>query len=209
MSTHLFYTPIPLSAHGDLRMLCAYEDGGVMLYRRTVPPCTQTIQGQGWEMLWKCRVHAESVMAMAVSTDASFALTVSADHLIGKYNLNASVEPEEHSSASIGSAFRTKHPGNGAIAIRHDGRVCAVGGWDGKVALYSTKSFKPLGVLVHHKQGCQAVSFLSPVASGDGDVDEDNAMTEKELRERSRWLITAGKEGRVSIWALMNFEKNG
>lgn len=60
MSTHLFYTPIPLSAHGDLRMLCAYEDGGVMLYRRTVPPCTQTIQGQGWEMLWKCRVHAES-----------------------------------------------------------------------------------------------------------------------------------------------------
>lgn len=32
----------------------------------------------------------------------------------------------------MGAAFKTKHPGNGAIAIRGDGRVCAVGGWDGK-----------------------------------------------------------------------------
>ena len=27
----------------------------------------------------------------------------------------------------------SKHPGNGAVAIRRDGRVCAVGGWDGKL----------------------------------------------------------------------------
>jgi ASTRA-associated protein 1 len=26
----------------------------------------------------------------------------------------------------------SKHPGNGAVAIRRDGRVCAIGGWDGK-----------------------------------------------------------------------------
>jgi len=35
--------------------------------------------------------------------------------------------PEEY-----GAAFRTKHAGNGSLAIREDGRVCAVGGWDGK-----------------------------------------------------------------------------
>jgi hypothetical protein len=29
-------------------------------------------------------------------------------------------------------AHRTKHPGNSAITIRDDGKVCAVGGWDGK-----------------------------------------------------------------------------
>jgi hypothetical protein len=33
---------------------------------------------------------------------------------------------------SVGTVFKTKYPGNGAIAIRSDGRVCAVGGWDGK-----------------------------------------------------------------------------
>ena len=27
---------------------------------------------------------------------------------------------------------RTKYPGNGAVGIRDDGRIVAVGGWDGK-----------------------------------------------------------------------------
>jgi hypothetical protein len=33
---------------------------------------------------------------------------------------------------TIGTAFRTKNPGNGAAAFHDDGRVCAVGGWDGR-----------------------------------------------------------------------------
>ena len=28
--------------------------------------------------------------------------------------------------------FRTKHPGNGAVAFYDYGRVCAIGGWDGR-----------------------------------------------------------------------------
>ena len=32
------------------------------------------------------------------------------------------------------SAARTKHAGNGAVALRDDGRVCAVGGWNGRCA---------------------------------------------------------------------------
>src|SRR5882757_9379742 len=86
-------------------------------------------------------------MAMAVSLDCTFALTVSADHLVGRYDLlvcsssSARVyllmpllKTQEGASefTSIGTTFKTKHPGNGAIAIRGDGRVCAVGGWDGK-----------------------------------------------------------------------------
>lgn len=30
------------------------------------------------------------------------------------------------------SAHRTKYAGNACVAIRDDGKVCAVGGWDGK-----------------------------------------------------------------------------
>ena len=33
---------------------------------------------------------------------------------------------------TIGTVFRTKHPGNGAVAFHDDGRVCAIGGWDGR-----------------------------------------------------------------------------
>jgi hypothetical protein len=32
----------------------------------------------------------------------------------------------------MGTVFRTKHPGNGAVAFHDDGRVCAIGGWDGR-----------------------------------------------------------------------------
>jgi len=85
---------------------------------------------------------------------------------------------------SAGTVFRTKHPGSGAVAIHDEGRVCAVGCWDGRyvfidgcrinqkkynnkqkrsslysVRLFSTRSFKPLGTLVHHKAGVQTLAF--------------------------------------------------
>jgi ASTRA-associated protein 1 len=91
---------------------------------------------------------------MVVSKDNSLALTVSADHLVGRYDLTVRQAfsqlgltldcqhpcpllhqnaPKQCSSQeSVGMAYRTKHPGNAAIALRDDGKVCAVGGWDGK-----------------------------------------------------------------------------
>ncbi|KAG8213366.1 WD40-repeat-containing domain protein [Butyriboletus roseoflavus] len=220
MSMHLYYAPWTLpstsKAQQELRLLCAYEDGGVVLRRRTAPGGMQTVEGRGWEVIWKSRLHVESVMAMAVSKDCSFALTVSADHIVGRYDLNTLTQIEAEQSAR---AFRTKHPGNGAISIRDDGRVCAVGGWDGRVRPYSTKSFKPLGTLVYHKENCHALAFASTyggcttdrdfggTSDGlDGDEDEDD-MTDEEKRQRGRWLIAAGKDRRVSIWGLMSFEK--
>ncbi|OAX40196.1 hypothetical protein K503DRAFT_791528 [Rhizopogon vinicolor AM-OR11-026] len=96
MSMHLFYAassaPSSSTSATELRLLCAYEDGCVVLRKRTAPKNIQTIESQ-------------SVMAMAVSCVNS---------------------------------FKTKHPGNDAITIRDDGRVCAVGGWDGKEDSHSS-----------------------------------------------------------------------
>lgn len=86
------------------------------------------------------------------------------------------------------------------------------------IRLYSTKSLKPLGTLVYHKDNCHALTFASTygrstdlgsssVTDGlDEDEDEDD-MTDNEKRQRGRWLIAAGKDNRVSIWGLMSFEK--
>ncbi len=89
-----------------------------------------------------------AVMAMRVSKMNHFALTVSADSLIGRYDLKArhvtpcsgdgpeqidcllqdgSADPEKNCRV-----FRTQHPGNGNIAIHDEERVCAIGGWDGE-----------------------------------------------------------------------------
>lgn len=104
MAMHLFYALqiFPSTAPRELRLLCAYEDGGVTLRRRVALPGIRTIEGKGWETIWRSKLHVESgsldstrrpydqfliVMAMSVSKDSRLALTVSADNLIGKYDL--------------------------------------------------------------------------------------------------------------------------
>ena len=40
-----------------------------------------------------------------------------------------------------------------------------------------------------------------------GDGEEDEEMDEDEKENRKRWLVGGGKDGRISIWALMDFQK--
>ncbi|KAG1790137.1 WD-40 repeat-containing protein [Suillus plorans] len=190
MSMHLFYSA-----------LSAPSSSIVVLRKRTAHETKQTVEGRGWEVVWKSKLHVESVMAMAVSSDCTLALTVSADYLKTQ---------EASESTPAGTAFKIKHPGNGAVAIRSDGRVCAIGGWDGKVQLYSTKTLKLLGTLV-----CQTVTFASHIdrvplggdlKEGDSCSDEDE-ITVEEKHARGRWLIAGSTNAKVSIWALMDFEK--
>ncbi|PFH53085.1 hypothetical protein AMATHDRAFT_188211 [Amanita thiersii Skay4041] len=231
MSLHLYSTTVatediggsssslPLWPTKELRLLCAYENGSVVLHKYTRRDKMKSVEGAGWEIIWNVRLHIESVMAMRVSRTNNIALTVSADHIVGRYELNdESADPQ---ASCI--KHRTKHPGNGCIAIHDHGKVCAVGGWDGKIRLYSTKSLKPLGTLRYHKVACQALEFARSLdcmgrvgavgvegqgKGGNKDEDEDD-IDERDRVARSRWLIGGGKDHRVSIWELMDFERKG
>ncbi|KAI0255015.1 WD40-repeat-containing domain protein [Lactifluus subvellereus] len=243
-------------ANRALSLIASYENGSVKLWRYRDVEKERSIEGVGWECVWSLKLHVESVMATAVSSDRSIAISVSADHLVGRYDLGA--DPDSNLE-SVGTVHRTKHPGNGAVAFHDGGRVCAVGGWDGRVRLFSTKSFKSLGTLICHKAAVQALAFASacpvsarrrcyrvPVGSGGGggsdggegrrvipdtrttagtsdvdasgssagqdgdgdsedDDDDDDEMTSEEKARRSRWLVSGGKDGRVAVWGLMDF----
>jgi len=147
-------------------------------------------------------------MAMRVSRSNDFALTISADNLICRYELLA-----ENISLEINAiAHRTKYAGNASVAIRDDGKVTAVAGWDGKIRLYSTKSFKSLGTLRYHKIACQCIEFARSLQVEENpdseEIDSDDEELSKEEKiDRSRWLVAGGKDNRVSVWSLMNFEK--
>jgi len=210
MSMHLYEATHPhTSGRTSLRLLCGYENGTVTCWGYTRTDKETSIEGIGWEPLWNVRLHVESVMAMTVSRDNSFALTVSADHLIGRYDMK-SIEEEKADAQDVCTAHRTKHPGNASIDIRDDSRVCAVGGWDGRIRLYSSKSLKSLGTLECHKKSCQAVAFARPhdpsVTEGSTIADEaDDDMDKDEKAERGRWLAAGGQDQRVSLWTLMDF----
>ncbi|PPQ71184.1 hypothetical protein CVT24_010002 [Panaeolus cyanescens] len=220
MSMHLYRASSTSISSQNLRILLAYEDGSVVLreYTQGEKP---SIESQGWVELWKSKIHVESIMAMAVSPSNEFALTVSADHIIGYYDLTSDDVP----IGGPGVVHRTKHAGNSSVAIHHDGRICAVGGWDGKIRLYSTKTFKALGTLKYHKSSIQCLGLPNIVqpqpncsvpqaSSKDAGTsnDEDPSLSDDEwsaedLSERNRWLVAGSKDNRVSVWLLMDFKK--
>lgn len=100
--------------------------------------------------------------------------------------------------------FKTKSIGNGSVTIRDDSRVCAVGGWDGKIRLYSTKSGKSLGTLRYHKTACQILAFARYIP--DEIFDEDDLDREEKMKVR-RWLLGGGKDGRISVWDLKDLDR--
>ncbi|KAF8525931.1 WD-40 repeat-containing protein [Hysterangium stoloniferum] len=199
MAMHLFRDT---NVQQQLRLLLAYENGGVSLF--TYSGVTgKSIEGRDWDMKWTVRSHVESVMAMTVRKDNLAAFTVSADNLVCRYDLQDDV-----AFATRSTVYRTKHPGNGAIVIQDDGRVIAIGGWDGKVRLYSSKTFKYLGSLAYHKEGCQAAAFphyqVGVHVDGDDELDDfDNG----DVEDRLRWLVTGGKDTRIAVWRLRDFDK--
>lgn len=79
-----------------------------------------------------------------------------------------------------------------------------------RIRLYSARTLKPLGSLSYHVESCYALAFAhphSPVEIGHRIEDEDDGYDEGDKETRSRWLISAGKEGRIAFWVLDSFEK--
>lgn len=67
MSLHLFTVPreqsqsASSSAYPDeLRLLCAYEYGGVILRRYARPDKEKSVEGAGWEIVCTVKLHVES-----------------------------------------------------------------------------------------------------------------------------------------------------
>lgn len=170
-------------------------------------------------------------MGLAVTRDNVLAASISADHLICRYNLNQ----DRNTSIEHLPPHETKHPGNGAVAFRADGRVLGVAGWDGAIRLYSTglrrggdstqaqqepttatliidpnRKMRALGTLEYFKESCFAMAFANEASSTAADsesAEDEDGMSFARMKARSRWLAVGGKNGRIAIWELDSFEK--
>lgn len=189
---------------------------------------------------------------MTVTRDASAAFTVSADHLLVRYDLRqvsgclarfiCCVAPamseagqaiDAPSSPDLITRHSTSQIGNASIALSPDEQVVAVGGWDGKVRLFSASSGKTLGTLGYHRETVQCLAFpsapligdganrdrsaaveASTIELGDGVSDDSDTDDEGSAEEggrggpgSSRWLVSGGKDRRVALWELMDFSR--
>ena len=70
--------------------------------------------------------------------------------------------------------------GVGDVCVRSDGRIAAVGTWEGTVRLYHARRAKQLAVLKHHKRTVAAVAF----------------------QPTSGVLASGGRDGSIALWSV-------
>lgn len=81
-----------------------------------------------------------------------------------------------------------KNPGVNCVKIRNDRKVFSVGGWDGRIRIYSWSSLRPLAVLSDHK------AAVADIAHSMGRVSLWNSPI----------MGVAGQDGHISLWDLYN-----
>jgi WD40 repeat protein len=147
------------------------------------------------------------VMALAVSQDQTYCVSVAADHQVVRYDTKQGDNIK---------SIRSNSAGHACVAIREDNKIIAVGGWDGCVRLYDADLVQ-LGSLRYHKDTVQALSFVQTrilsdlkgkeqhgdiISDDDDDSDSDETSDGKD-REKTGMadiLVSGGKEGRICLW---------
>jgi ASTRA-associated protein 1 len=86
MALHLYLTPTPeensdaQSLTGSetpttcLRLICAYENGSVVLRKYTRSSEPKSIEGRGWDTVWKHKGHVETSTCLSFLCQALFRL---------------------------------------------------------------------------------------------------------------------------------------
>jgi ASTRA-associated protein 1 len=184
----------------SLRIISGYEDGFIRSW---------SIRKDGSSNLeWELRKHDESIMSSACSQDGKFAVSVGADDVIALYQLK-----EDHQKAKT---TKSRGMGHASVAIRKDGKLIAVGGWDGNVRLFDD-DLQHSASLRYHKDTVQAIAFaeassidLKVTQEKEEDIDNFDDEDDDELNINgvlgkanniNNLLITGGKEGRICIWS--------
>lgn len=113
MSVKLLQSGLPSA---ELSVLAAYEDGSVQLWALHV-------ENRSASLVWSHTSHRETVTALALDPDGKHAFSLGADDLVVSHALESDKDSAPKSHA-------TRHPGNACAAVRMDGHILAVGGWD-------------------------------------------------------------------------------
>ncbi|KAG1121238.1 hypothetical protein G6F42_012594 [Rhizopus arrhizus] len=145
-----------------LFVLAAYESGSTALWE---------IKQSKSTLIWQKKEHQEPVLDLSIDPIRAFVISSSADNQICKYSL---------ATGDVISKITIKKSGAVALRIRPDNKIFALGGYDGRIRLFSVKSMKPLAVLSYHKDTVYSVDFSQ----------SDN------------WMVCASQDHRISLWSI-------
>lgn len=138
-----------------------YENGSVVVFPVSHP---QSPLAEG-------KLHNEPIMALAI------------DNETGQWGVSGSAEDKvvcfdiEYDQRKIicRNVIDVRRQGVGDIAVRPDGKIIAVAGWDGRARIYRRKTCNTLAVLKYHVAAASSICFspetyLIATGSRDGTV---------------------------------------
>ncbi|XP_075264392.1 uncharacterized protein LOC142356348 [Convolutriloba macropyga] len=153
-------------------VLAGYEDGTIALWdcsRVDAPLCTLP------------HLHSEPIMALALDSTASGAVSCSAGQKVAVTSINTAAAGD--STLAVSHSVELSQPGASSVAIRPDGRIFAVGGWDSRVWVYKYPNCKPLASLQYHSAGVADVQFAN-------DPDPTGL------------LVSASRDNTIALWSI-------
>ncbi|ADV25638.1 WD-repeat protein [Cryptococcus gattii E566] len=219
MSLHLFHPP-PTSFCADeeersLGLVIAYEDGRVELlsaplssldtpFDAKMTTSTSTSKGVSvnpWKLRWSGKGHNEAIMASAVDSLGRRGWSVSADHRLVRYEFDLVWQRKcEKDDDNVMKPYATKQIGNSSIAVSADDKVIAIGGWDGKIRLFSAATSKPLGTLASHRETVHALAFAHLAFSPSQPITlADNETSSAETETATTETTTEYPESTVDL----------
>jgi ASTRA-associated protein 1 len=194
----------PHTKTAQLTVIAGYESGHTTV--------SQLTSSQTWQVLYAAQAHSQPILSLDISPAKDFYLTSSADAIIAKHPIPASVENTIMAVESVPlNTIQTKHSGQQGLRMRSDGRIFATAGWDSRARVYDATGMRELAVLKWHKEGCYAVAFADIETGSVGEESGDGALVERggkmTVREErlwkakmAHWLAVGSKDGKVSLW---------
>ena len=142
-------------------ILVGYEDGSVACWDPRM----------GSREVDCAKLHAETLMALDYHAGVNRGLSTSVDSTLVAWTLSPSGELAKLRQVEMTGA------GAGCVRFRDDGKLVAVGCWDGRIRALTAKRQSPLVVLEQHEQTVQCAAF-SP----------------------GGMLAAGGKDKHISVW---------
>ncbi|XP_072164022.1 guanine nucleotide-binding protein subunit beta-like protein 1 [Diadema setosum] len=161
--------PMCIKFVSERQILIGYEDGTIALWDTSSA-----------HIVNEKRIHPEPVMSLEFDAASSRGVSGSTTDEVISWRL--SEQGELSTERSVGLT----NPGVAAVALREDGKILALGGWDSRVRIFGWRKLKALAVLSYHTETVNSLDFSSHMDSV------------------GYWLAAGSKDTHISVWALYN-----
>lgn len=151
-------------------VLGGFEDGSVAVWDIRYPD----------KELSFLKLYSEPTMCLDYNTNMRHGVCGSPLNTLETFTLTEQFILEKSYSMPL------RNSGVSTVKIRHDGRILASGGWDGRIRIFGCKKGKPLAALNFHTDVVQSMCFAS----------------DKAQEHYSNLLICGSKDQRISLWKI-------